>query len=366
MYTLRDINRGKNAALRQLKFNALNAWLNLTCRPQPWALDKIKRILLLRLDDKIGDMVITTGTARQLADNGYHISVLTGPACQTLLACCDAVHQTYRYDKRMSLTVLRQQRFDVIIDFDDVANYERLRLLHHLAPRYVIGFNKPGSARYAPQLAWRDSERHITERHRAVLALFNLPPAPFLYSLGRDPSAVAALAPYLSRPANEWLIAINPFTGAEDKDFSREQVEGLIAHLRRRGVRFRVLLIGRGDLLSRWRIDDAAFVADSTINTAVEIVRSADLVVSPDTSIVHMACAFNTPLVAVYNTRRLKDNGLVGYNIWAPHYDNAVQLVIDRPAVRELPLETLLSAVDEKLADMTRLRASSTTVAMGD
>lgn len=96
------------------------------------------------------------------------------------------------------------------------------------------------------------------------------------------------------RPAIEWLIAINPFTGAEDKDFSREQVEGLIAHLRRRGVRFRVLLIGRGDLLSRWRIDDAAFVADSTINTAMEIVRSADLMVSPDTAIVHMACAFNT------------------------------------------------------------------------
>ncbi|WP_174249772.1 hypothetical protein [Candidatus Sodalis sp. SoCistrobi] len=47
-------------------------------------------------------MVITTGTIRQLADNGYHISVLTGPVCQTLLACNDAVQHTYRYDKRMN------------------------------------------------------------------------------------------------------------------------------------------------------------------------------------------------------------------------------------------------------------------------
>lgn len=101
---------------------------------------------------------------------------------------------------------------------------------------------------------------------------------------------------------------------------------------------------------------DAAFIVDSTINTAVEIVRSADLVVSPDTSIVHMACAFNTPLVAIYNTRRLKDSGLVGYNIWAPHYDNAVQLVIDQPSVSDLPLDALCLAVDDKLADITRQR----------
>lgn len=360
MLTLRHFNRAKNAALRQLKFRLLNTWLNMTCRPQTWAPDQIKRILLLRLDDKIGDMVITTGTARQLADNGYHISVLTGPVCQTLLACNDAVQHTYRYDKRMSLRVLRQQRFDAVIDFDDVVDYERLRLLHRLAPRYVIGFNKPGLARYAPQLVWRDSERHITERHRAVLALFNLPPAPFRYSLGRSPAAIDGLAPYLTRPSGEWLIAINPFTGSEDKDFSREQVEGLIAYLRRRDVRFRVLLIGRGDLLRQWRLADAAFIADSTINTAVEIVRCADLVVSPDTSIVHMACAFNTPLVAIYNTRRLKDSGLVGYNIWAPHYDNAVQVVTDRPKVSDLPLDALCSAVDDKLADMTSQRASAT------
>ncbi|MGL9774326.1 MAG: glycosyltransferase family 9 protein [Sodalis sp. (in: enterobacteria)] len=250
----------------------------------------------------------------------------------------------------------------MVIDFDDVRNYERLRLLHHLAPRYVIGFNKSGSARYAPQLVWLDSERHITEHHRAVLAQFNLPPAPFCYSLGRDPSAADVLAPYLSRPSDEWLIAINPFTGSKNKDFSREQVAGLIAHLRQRNARFRVLLIGRGDLLRRWELANAAFIADSTINTAVEIVRSADLVVSPDTSIVHMACAFNTPLVAIYNMRRLKDSGLLGYNIWAPHYDSAVWLVTDQPRVSDLPLDALCSAVDDKLSDITRQRASVTAV----
>lgn len=351
MQFLKRFNRAKNTVLRRLKLHTLNTWLNITYRPPRWEPDKVKRVLLLRLDDKIGDMVVTTGTAKQLADNGYHVSVLTGNVCKSMLAFCDAVQQTYLYEKRMSLRSLRAQHFDVVIDFDDVVDYERLRLLFLLAPRHVIGFNKPNSAIYSPKLNWRNSEQHITERHRQVLALFNLPPVPFHYHLGRDPAAAALVAP-LTLPADRRLIAINPFTGAEDKDFSREQVQGLIAHIRQHHQECRILLIGHSDKLQSLQIPTAEYVANSTINTAIEIVRNADLVISPDTSIVHIACAFNTPLLAVYNTRRLKDSGLVGYKIWAPNYSHATQIVTACPAIRDLPVTTLIQALDEKLTQL--------------
>ncbi|MBL7636031.1 MULTISPECIES: glycosyltransferase family 9 protein [Atlantibacter] len=356
MQALRQFNRAKNDALRTLKLKLLNAWLNATFRPQPWQPEKVKRVLLLRLDDKIGDMIVTTGTAKRLADHGYEVSVLTGKICATLLEHCDAVKQTYRYERRMSLQPLRQQRFDVVIDFDDVFSHERLNLLYRLAPRHVIGFNKPGCAQYTQQIELLNSEKHITERHRNVLSLFNLPDAPFQYYLGSDPNALAALSHYLTRPADGWLIAINPFTGSEDKDFSREQVQGIISFLKQRYDAVRVLLIGRSDKLQSLGIADAEFVPDSTINTAVEIVRHADLVISPDTSIVHMACTFNTPLVAVYNTRRLKDTGLVGYKIWAPNYPGAVQLVTETPAIGDMPLDILCDAVDKKLTELKQQR----------
>ncbi|WP_313081306.1 glycosyltransferase family 9 protein [Atlantibacter sp.] len=356
MQALRQFNRAKNDALRSVKLKLLNAWLNATSRPQPWQPEKVKRVLLLRLDDKIGDMIVTTGTAKRLADHGYEVSVLTGKICANLLEHCDAVKQTYRYERRMSLQPLREQRFDVIIDFDDVFSHERLNLLYRLPPPHVIGFNKPGCAQYTQQIELLNSEKHITERHRKVLSLFNLPDAPFKYYLGSDPKALAGLTHYLTRPANGWLIAINPFTGSEDKDFSREQVQGIINFLKQRYDAVRVLLIGRGDKLQSLGIADAEFVPDSTINTAVEIVRHADLVISPDTSIVHMACTFNTPLVAIYNTRRLKDTGLVGYKIWAPNYPAAVQLVTETPAICDTPLDILCDAVDKKLTELKQQR----------
>lgn len=357
MHALRQFNRAKNNALRTLKLRLLNTWLNTTLRPEPWAPDSVKRILLLRLDDKIGDMIITTGTAKRLADNGYDVSVLTGKICTKLLQRCDAVTHTYLYEKRMSLRTLREQRFDVVIDFDDVVSHERLNLLYRLAPRYVIGFNKPGCARYTQQIELFNDEKHITERHCKVLSLFNLPDAPFQYQLGSDPTALGGLTDYLTKPTNGWLIAINPFTGSEDKDFSREQVQGLITFLKQLDDSVRILLVGQSDKLQSLGINHAEFVPGSTINTAVEIVRHADLVISPDTSIVHMACTFNTPLVAVYNTRRLKDTGLVGYKIWAPNYPNAVQLVTESKAISEMPLEKICHAVTEKFNQLKHERA---------
>lgn len=71
------------------------------------------------------------------------------------------------------------------------------------------------------------------------------------------------------------------------------------------------------------------YLTDSNINSAVEVVRHCDLVITPDTSIVHIARAFDKPMVAVYNKRKLKDTGLPGYLIWAPGYENARQIVCE-------------------------------------
>lgn len=51
------------------------------------------------------------------------------------------------------------------------------------------------------------------------------------------------------------------------------------------------------------------YLTDSNINSAVEVVRHCDLVITPDTSIVHIARVFDKPM-AVYNKRKLKDTGL--------------------------------------------------------
>ena len=57
-----------------------------------------------------------------------------------------------------------------------------------------------------------------------------------------------------------------------------------------------------------------SYPTKSVLDLAV-IIDNLDLIISPDTSIVHMACAFNKPLVAIYR----KDMKL--FDIWHPISD---------------------------------------------
>ena len=57
-----------------------------------------------------------------------------------------------------------------------------------------------------------------------------------------------------------------------------------------------------------------SYPTESLLDLAA-IIDNLDLIISPDTSIVHMACAFNKPLVAIYR----KDMML--FDIWHPISD---------------------------------------------
>ncbi len=52
------------------------------------------------------------------------------------------------------------------------------------------------------------------------------------------------------------------------------------------------------------------------------LIAQAELIISPDTSVVHMAAAWNKPLIAVYK------DVLLNNRLWAPGYDNARQIIV--------------------------------------
>ena len=103
MRILKQLTRKKNAFFRGIKFNLIN--YRYRNKPARKAFDPaaVRRVLLLRLDDKVGDMVVTTGCARILAERGYQVSVLTGPICSEILAGSEFIQQVYLYRPRRPL-----------------------------------------------------------------------------------------------------------------------------------------------------------------------------------------------------------------------------------------------------------------------
>lgn len=355
MGPLKQFTRKKNAFFRSIKFALINRRYRHKAVRAPFNPQSVKHLLLLRLDDKIGDMVVTTGCAQALAAKGYRVSVLTGPVCKQILAGADYLEKVHLYKPRMSLAALQAERFDAVIDFDDVNTYERFKLLSELNVGCVIGYNKEQYKLFDHSIAFLDATKHISARYQQLLNLFGIAVDHYTYHVAGDAQEREMVAQLLANePAQTCFVAINPFTGSGDKDFSREQVASIVEHLKALPYLTRAVIIGQSAKVSQLNIDNALFLRDSTINSAVEIVRRVDLVITPDTSIVHIARALDKPLIAVYNQRKLKDTGLPGYKIWAPGYEKATQLICSTDNISAMPMAELLRTIDIRLDEICR------------
>lgn len=78
MRIVKQFTRKKNAFFREIKFNLINYRYRNKSARQPFNPAKIQHVLLLRLDDKVGDMVVTTGCAKLLADRAIRCLFLPG------------------------------------------------------------------------------------------------------------------------------------------------------------------------------------------------------------------------------------------------------------------------------------------------
>lgn len=353
MNMIKKFTRRKNAFFRSIKLHLINRRYRHKAARESFQPHRIKNVLLLRLDDKIGDMVITTGCARALAEKGYRVSVLTGPLCKQILSGAEYLENIHLHRPRMALDELKTAQFDAIIDFDDVVSYERFKLHADLGVPCVIGFNKDNYKLFDQSIPFFDENKHVTERYKAVLNLFGIADAQYHYHVPFNQQEHDKLQRLLGdKTGDTRYVAINPFTGSEDKDFSREQVVKLIDALHSLPFPVKVIMIGQSAKIASLALENVVVVENSTINSAVEIVRCSDLVITPDTSIVHISRALDKPLIAVYNKRKLKDTGLPGYKIWAPNYAKAQQIICDTDFISAMPVNDLVQAVKQRLSDL--------------
>ena len=83
---------------------------------------------------------------------------------------------------------------------------------------------------------------------------------------------------------------------------------------------------------------DARVVSTPTIRAAFALVATADLVITPDTSIAHAASALRVPAIAMYSNEKSERWGL---------YENAGRMVIHPAASLEgLSADRVIDAVD--------------------
>jgi ADP-heptose:LPS heptosyltransferase len=356
--------------LKQLELWWRRVWIRLLVRlmrsssggKPEWATGSW-RVLFLR-HDRAGDMILSTGVLRAIAASHPTISldVLASPANAAVLGGATWVHDVVVFDKRRlksyaaTMRRLRRARYDAVIDCMVTApSLTTLLLVLASGARHRVGIAGRGNDAAFNVLVPPDEtpNAHMADLLAALVRAFDVDPAAIdrrpALSLTDDERARADAAwPADARPR----VLVNISAGTGERRWPDENYGELLRHVARRVAGAgRAVIAGPGDWERARAISEngnACFVTTPGIRDAFALVASADIVVTPDTSIAHAASAFRTPAVVLFVRGKAER--------WGLYRSPGVQIEHPDSTLATLPLDRVLRAVDELLDEARQQR----------
>jgi ADP-heptose:LPS heptosyltransferase len=284
-------------------------------RSEPADLGVVRRILLVRTD-KIGDAVVSTPVFEALRRKfpAAQIDVLLGvrnraiapllPFIDNALVSAGGVRPVIKM-----LGQLRRQRYDVAIDLLAADSVSSALFTIGSRARIKIGFEDstsglyefviprpPEPSAFVPKLLRLLAPLHITVPDAAAQPSVRL--SPEAMDVARQ--AVAAWG-----PRGRGLVLVNISASSPKKFWGVEAYADLAGKLRDDGF-LPVLVSAPGDREKLTEIatrSGARFLPPRpSLAEFAAVLSFADLIVSPDTSIIHIAAALGKPVVALFGS----------------------------------------------------------------
>lgn len=291
------------------------------------------RVLFLR-HDRIGDMILTTGILRAIADATptIRLDVLASPINAPVLRGERFVHDVIVFDRRNPLSYartlwrLRRARYDAVIDCMVTApSLTTLLLMLASGARHRIGVGRGSDFAYTLSVPPREAAVHMVEKLGALVTPFGLEPS----SVDLGPR-IELTAAERERGERAWRgatdhtggrrtrLLVNVSAGRTFRSWPDERFVRVVNLARERAPKLDVLFIGSPSERARVerlaRLSEAGAAATPSIRDAFTIVAAADVVFTADTSIGHAATAFGKAAAVLFV------RGMA--SLWGPYRTN--------------------------------------------
>jgi len=300
----------------------------------PFNLKKSKSVLILKYD-RIGDMLVTTPIFRELK-NAYpniSISVLASEENKDVIRYNPYIDKIYTNYKNSilkdlpTLLKLRKRSFDVCFELEHSVIPHAIIRLKIINPKKIISIHKDG--RYGVKgselklydyCTKKDKKSHFGKIWLDTLFFFGIKPSSkkydfFLSNIERDRAKN-----FVSSAGNKIKIGINIEGSFPEKSIQKKELEeicnGLYSHFRDIVI---VILASPNKISNIKKMTSELgldFVIPSytteTIIDAAALVEKLDLIITPDTSIVHIASSFDKPVVSIH------ENNKDSFRLWSP------------------------------------------------
>jgi len=292
--------------------------------------NNIKKILFMRYDGKIGDMIINTLIFREIKKKYPYIEigVVTKGGAKAVIENNPNIDKIYEYKKdrknikELSLEIAAE-KYDLLIDFSEMLRVNQMMLINLCEVRFNMGIDRNNwelfdiSVNSGIDFKWTD---HITERYSAYLKKLGFKENEIDKRYDIYIEETEKYKGFLKEIKENKVVVLNPYGASKHKSFSLETLDKIIKYLK--GMKIGVILIYFGEKykeLEKLKKDNEnVYIPENieTIQDSIYLIKISDLVITPDTSIVHIASALNRSNISVYPPNGGKYG--VDHLVWAP------------------------------------------------
>jgi ADP-heptose:LPS heptosyltransferase len=295
---------------------------------------RVKSVLFLRYD-RIGDMIITTPVFREFKRSfpDVKVVVLASKVNKDILQNNPYIDEIIVNNKNnffgdfISLFKLRFRKIDVCIELDHSVVPHAIIRLKIINPKKIISVRKAG--RYGvsgDELSMYDfytmkaSNMHFRDIWLSTLHPFGIMPINNSYDLFPTNSQEKTAKTFLKNYGNKTKIGINMEGAVKGKKIQEIDLEKICKGLKSNHKDIQIIIITVPEKLERviqlvkkmsLRYVSASYKTSKILDVAA-LIKNLDIIITPDTSISHIASAFNKPIVSIH------ENNQNSYKLFSP------------------------------------------------
>lgn len=317
-----------------------------------------KQVVIPFIGKGIGDAIVFTGLIEILKKNDYQINVIADSKIHFLFKEWSIIDNLFLYEKEKQNSAIQKLKEIGPFTFIDPheitqSSIDTFNIIRHSKPIKSIGFNNNYSV-YDHIIAMKKPSGHISNKCIDLLDFLGIKTHEYNYTVHIPEINIKESEELINTLNGKKIIIFNPFGSVNARFFSKVQINSILDYLSRFAEEFHVIIIGEQEKIKE--IQDGNNVTKNphtSFLTAAQLIKESQLVITPDTSIVHLSKAFNKRMVCVYPFKMLNDN-LNNADVWGPNYDGALQIRLSETLLADADVNLILEHIG---SEIRKLRA---------
>ncbi|EPL9570267.1 glycosyltransferase family 9 protein [Providencia rettgeri] len=327
--SIKKANRYRNIKTKKIKNKLKLFFIYHLYRKRNPQLEDYYNVCFFLHSQAIGDSIITSGLIKKIRQKGKKVFIVAPEKVRFLFSGIIEVDGFYAFNKHKITSLVKELKklhIDLVIDtFDyDPSVMQRLQTLFLLKPQKSLCFDHPKNTIFDINLV-SDDNAHLSNRMMQVLDLLDVNFDLYQYSLSFDSIEFESVHKYAKKiKEKNKLIIFNPFASQKSRSLSVEQVYVLLEYLNSL-ENCKTIIFNLGCNISTSLFENVELNPFKSAGESFALASNADIIITVDTAIVHLASAFNIKQYCIYNNRlnNWKQNNNI---MFGPNSKNAVQL----------------------------------------